>query len=137
MSTDYHFRQVESLLRWIHQFDEPRLKREPNRPMKVLALGLSRTGTESLKFALEKLGYNGVYHGLDIKGNQAMVWTQLWDAKTVPPTKKIGAVDFDKVIGNCEAVTDAPCCMFAKELVDAYPDAKVRLLCLFRTSSNG
>jgi hypothetical protein len=35
--------------------------------------------------------------------------------------------EFDKVLGNCEAITDVPCFVFAEELIKAYPDAKVIL----------
>ncbi len=93
--------------------------------MQVLALGLSRCGTESLKFALEDLGYKGVYHGFECTGEQSVVWTRLWDAKVAGSGSKIGVEDFDRLIGNYEAVTDAVGCMFAKELIEAYPDAKV------------
>ena len=110
----------------MYRLDEPNLVRD--RPMKVLALGLSRCGTESLKFALEELGYKGVYHGSEVKGNHEMVLARLWDAKTVGVENKISAKDFDRFIGNYEAVTDAVGCMFAKELIEAYPNAKVLLL---------
>lgn len=119
-------RPVELFLGWIYRFDEPSVVRD--RPMKVLALGLSRCGTESLKFALEDLGYKGVYHGFEVEGDQSMVWTRLWDAKVAGVRGKIGVEDFDRLIGNYEAVTDAPGNMFAKELIEAYPDAKVRIL---------
>ena len=92
--------------------------------MQVLALGLSRCGTESLKFALEELGYKGVYHGYECTGDQAMVWTRLWDAK-VGSGSKVVVEDFDRLIGNYGAVTDAVGCMFAEDLIDAYPHAKV------------
>lgn len=117
------FRPVELLLGWFHRYDEPSIVRD--RPMQVLALGLSRCGTESLKLALEDLGYKGVYHGYETKGDECMVWTRLWDAKVAG--LKIGVDDFDRLIGNYEAVTDAPANMFAKELIAAYPDAKVWL----------
>lgn len=116
---------IEILLQWLYLFDEPSLVRD--RPMKVLALGLSRCGTESLKFALEDLGYKGVYHGFDVRGDECMVWTRLWDAKASGLGTKIGVEDFDRLIGNCEAVTDGPGFMFARELIEAYPDAKVWL----------
>ena len=119
----YLLRPVELLLERMYRLDEPSLVRD--RPMKVLALGLSRCGTESLKFALEDLGYKGVYHGYEVNGDQAMVATWLWDAKMAEPCKKIGVEDFDRFIGNYEAVTDAVGCMFAKELIEAYPNAKV------------
>ena len=114
---------VELLLQWLYRFDEPALVRD--RPMQVLALGLSRCGTESLKFALEDLGYKGVYHGFEVKADQCMVWSRLWDAKAVGSGPAIGVEDFDKLIGSCEAVTDAPCNMFGKEMIEAYPEAKV------------
>ena len=119
------FRPVELLLGWIYRYDEPNVVRD--RPMKVLALGLSRCGTESLKLALEDLGYKGVYHGYEVKGDECMVWTRLWDAKVAGLGADIGVESFDKMIGNYEAVTDAPGNMFGKELVEAYPDAKVWL----------
>ncbi|KAL8822963.1 MAG: hypothetical protein Q9191_006310 [Dirinaria sp. TL-2023a] len=37
------------------------------------------------------------------------------------------AEDFDRIIGDCEAVTDAPTCMLGEEIIRAYPDAKVIL----------
>lgn len=43
-----------------HEEKPPRIRRSP---MKVLALGLSRSGTESLRNALSTLGYDHVYHG--------------------------------------------------------------------------
>lgn len=117
------FRPVELLLGWFHRYDEPSIVRD--RPMQVLALGLSRCGTESLTLALEDLGYKGVYHGYETKGDECMVWTRLWDAKVAG--LNFGLEDFDRLIGNYEAVTDAPANMFAKELIAAYPDAKVWL----------
>lgn len=100
-----------------------------DRPLQVLALGLSRCGTESLKFALEELGYNGVYHGYEITGQQCMEWTRLWDRKIARPGENVvGLEDFDRLIGNYEAVTDAPCNMFGVELIQTYPNAKVWLL---------
>ncbi len=117
------FHPIELLLRRLYRYDEPNIVRD--RPMQVLALGLSRCGTESLKFALEDLGYKGVYHGFEVKGDQCMVWSRLWDAKTGGSGRKPGVEDFDRLIGNYEAVTDAPCNMFGKEMIEAYPDAKV------------
>ena len=96
--------------------------------MRVLALGLSRCGTESLKFALEDLGYNGVYHGFELTPDQGMVWSRLWDEKVAKGSDaRIGTKVFDTLIGKYEAVTDAPGAMFAKELVQAYPEAKVMI----------
>ena len=122
----YLLRPVELFLKRVYRLDEPNLVRD--RPMKVLALGISRCGTESLKIALEDLGYKGVYHAYDVEGPQVMVWTRLWDAKVAGSENKVGVEDFDRLIGNHEAITDALGCMFAKELIEAYPGAKVGFL---------
>ena len=78
MSTMPFLRPTDLFLGWIYRCDEPNIV--PDRLVKVLALGLSRCGAESLKFALEDLGYKGVHHGFEVKGVQSMVWTRLWDA---------------------------------------------------------
>ena len=119
------FHPVELLLQWIYRFDERNTARDS--PMQVLALGLSRCGTESLKFALENLGYQGVYHGFEVTGNQSMVWTRLWDARVAGSGRKVVVEDFDKLIGNYGALNDAPCNIFGKELIKTYPNAKVGL----------
>lgn len=93
--------------------------------MKVLALGLPRSGTESLRHALFTLGYKHVYHGFDAVANpsDSVVWVELWDKKC--RGLKLTAADFDRVLGHCEAVTELPGCIFAQELIQAYPDAKI------------
>lgn len=93
--------------------------------MQVLALGLSRCGTESLKFALEELGYKGVYHGFETTGSHSVSWCKLFDAKSGGKGAKIMTEDFDRIIGDYEAVTDAPTCLLGAEIIRAYPEAKV------------
>ena len=93
--------------------------------MKVLALGLPRTATDSLRVALGRLGYSHVYHGFDhiADARDCVNWVHLWSLKT--SNQVIRRSDFDLVLGHCEAVTDMPACIFAKELMDAYPEAKI------------
>jgi hypothetical protein len=60
-------------------------------------------------------------------------WLKLVDSKyprsNDPRDKKpISAEDFDHVIGDCGAVTDMPCAAFWRELMDAYPEAKIVLV---------
>jgi len=43
-------------------------KQRTDHKMQVLALGLSRSGTDLLRRALVMLGYRGVYHGWEITG---------------------------------------------------------------------
>ncbi|KAF2167994.1 hypothetical protein M409DRAFT_65558 [Zasmidium cellare ATCC 36951] len=94
---------------------ESRLKRD--RQLRVLALGLPRTGTDSLRQALIDLGFDGVHHGFRMASNRSETpqWVRLAYA----------AGQFDRVLGNCEAATDVPSAAFATELLCAYPEAKV------------
>ena len=93
----------------------------------MLALGLPRTGTDSLKQALQILGYDHVYHGFDIflDAPNCLVWSQLAAKKR--SGKTISSSDFDEVLGHYEAVTDQPCCLFGSDLIEAYPDARIIL----------
>lgn len=51
-------------------------------PMKVLCLGMGRTGTASMKAALEQLGYP-TSHGFDLHENpdDGYLWKEAIDAK--------------------------------------------------------
>ncbi|KAK0642865.1 hypothetical protein B0T16DRAFT_414869 [Cercophora newfieldiana] len=107
----------------------------PKREMKVLALGLFRTGTYSMSQALTTLGYANVYHGLNSMGNNSD-WAILGNAAdaTFPslptyrgPGNEFTRQEWDGIWGSCEAVTDVAS-IFGAALVKAYPDAKVILV---------
>ncbi|KAK6815017.1 hypothetical protein RU639_008547 [Aspergillus parasiticus] len=110
-------------------------KRTREKPMKVLALGMSRSGTESLARALRILGYDHVFHGFEMWESTPMLWrswTMLgrrkWgNAGTADGRSDITREDFDNLFGHCEAITDQPGTLFAPELISAYPEAKVIL----------
>lgn len=107
-------------------------KRTRDRPMCVLALGLSRMGTDSLRQALEMLGYKGVYHGFVLAASfpeDCAFWYPALRAKYYGdrPAPSLTRADFDSVIGNMEAITDCPAVCLGKELMLAYPEAKVIL----------
>jgi len=99
--------------------------------MQILALGLSRTGTDSLRSALEQLGYDKVYHGFTVVEQEvwtdARAWFNLLDRKNKKSDKAINRETFDNVLGDYVAVSDLPAVLFATELLNAYPDAKVIL----------
>ncbi|KAI9368051.1 hypothetical protein BJX61DRAFT_525687 [Aspergillus egyptiacus] len=114
----------------------PQPPRSRTKPMQVLALGMSRSGTESLRRALIILGYDHVYHGFDMSESTPMQWKE-W---AVLGRRKFGLTgtthkgdplitrdDFDSILGHSEAVTDQPCAIFAADLIKAYPEAKVIL----------
>ncbi|KAK6837760.1 hypothetical protein RU639_001707 [Aspergillus parasiticus] len=99
-------------------------------PMKVLVLGLSRTGTDSIKKALLKLGYLDVYHGYTAateNPRDCEMWLDAMAAKWDGLGKPFGRTEWDQLLGHCQAVTDIPAAVFAKELIEAYPEAKVIL----------
>ena len=80
-------------------------------PMRVLCLGLSRTGTVSMDTALKQLGYRP-YHMTDAVTNSAVVlplWEEALDAKYngkgIPWTKE----DFDKILGTFDVCLGASC----------------------------
>lgn len=88
-------------------------------PLRVIGAGLGRTGTASLKVALEQLGVGRCYHMSEvIKGPERIQdWIDAADGKP----------DWDKIYGDYGATVDYPGCTFWQELAAYYPEAKVLL----------
>ncbi|MFI5455994.1 MAG: sulfotransferase family protein [Isosphaerales bacterium] len=89
-------------------------------PIKVIGAGLGRTGTLSLKMALEELGFVKCYHMVDLFANMEQV--RAWDraARGEP-------IDWDALFQGYQATVDWPGCTFYAELMRHYPEAKVVL----------
>jgi Sulfotransferase domain len=89
-------------------------------PIKVIGAGLGRTGTFSLKCALEELGFSRCYHMVDVLSNldHARVWNAA--ARREP-------VDWDALYQGYQATVDWPSCSFYEDLMRHYPEAKVIL----------
>lgn len=87
--------------------------------LEVIGAGLGRTGTLSLKLALEQLGFGPCYHMTEVfKNPQAPAW---WvDAAD-------GRPDWEKIFRGYRSAVDWPNATFYAELAAAYPDAKVIL----------
>ena len=84
--------------------------------LKVIGAGLGRTGTASLKVALEQLGVGRCHHMGEVLADPTQI--QLWiDAAD-------GSPDWDALLGVFSASVDYPSCSFWRELSEAYPDAK-------------
>ncbi|KAL4922921.1 hypothetical protein BDW62DRAFT_196929 [Aspergillus aurantiobrunneus] len=98
--------------------------------MKVLALGMSRTGTMSLYTALNELGYT-CYHMteccLNYRSDSLIERNRAIDAKFYGKGRRFTGPDFDKMLWRYDAVADFPCSLFIEELMDAYPDAQIIL----------
>ena len=88
--------------------------------MKVIGAGFGRTGTSSLKVALEELGFGPCYHMTDLFAHPEHA--DSWDA-----ARRGEAVDWDAFLGEYDAAVDWPACTFYEELMEKYPDAKVLL----------
>jgi hypothetical protein len=88
--------------------------------LEVIGAGFGRTGTMSLKVALEELGFGPCYHMIEVFEHPEHV--SLWEAATrgEPP-------DWEKIFGSYQAAVDWPTTAFYKELMKVYPHAKVLL----------
>lgn len=87
--------------------------------MRLIGAGLPRTGTLSQKVALEMLGLGPCYHMVNV----------LADLDEVPKWRRAldGEADWGEIFGGFQASVDWPGAYFYRELLDAYPDAKVLL----------
>jgi hypothetical protein len=88
--------------------------------IQVIGAGLGRTGTLSLKAALEELGFAKCYHPLEVFASMDQART--WDAAA-----RGEPVDWDRLFAGYRATVDLPGCMFYRELLAKYPEAKVIL----------
>jgi hypothetical protein len=91
--------------------------------MKLIGVGFGRSGTMSLKGALEQLGANPCFHMIDLimgerKERDLEYWTRIADGEQV---------DWHEVFEPYEATVDWPACRYWRELVDAFPDVPVLL----------
>ncbi|KAK8090596.1 hypothetical protein PG994_000101 [Apiospora phragmitis] len=112
---------------------DPSVGQTVTKPMQVMSLGMTRTGSASITQALTILGYQNVHHGIQAisNPNDWAVFSRASDTffKTLPSYKgqSFGRSDWDEVFGQCEAVTDMGS-FFALPLIEAYPDAKIVLV---------
>ena len=90
--------------------------------MKVICAGWGRTGTRSLKYALEHLTGQPSYHMQNILLNKKDA--KKWHNSIFLHNEKFDWKDIYKGYGAC---LDFPSCNYYKELMEYYPDAKVIL----------
>jgi hypothetical protein len=88
--------------------------------LKVIGAGFGRTGTLSLKLALEQLGFNKCHHMIEVFQDEKQ--QQYWhDAAFGKP------VNWDAVFEGFTASVDFPSCAYYEQLMAHYPEAKVVL----------
>jgi len=88
--------------------------------LRVVGAGLGRTGTNSLKFALERLLGEPCYHMIEVFGRPEDIEVWHGAADGVPP-------DWDAFPSGYGATVDWPAASFWSELATANPDAIVLL----------
>lgn len=88
--------------------------------LQLIGAGFGRTGTLSLKLALEQLGVAPCYHMTEVFAHpeHVAVWSDATDGK---------AVDWEALFAGYTATVDWPGCNFWRELTAKYPSAKVLL----------
>jgi hypothetical protein len=86
----------------------------------VIGAGFGRTGTLSLKLALEQLGFGPCYHMVEVFKNPKApgYWEAAADGQPV---------DWNEVFAGYGATVDWPSATFWRDLAEAYPSAKVVL----------
>ena len=88
--------------------------------LKIIGAGFGRTGTTSMKEALELLGYDKCHHMREVMASGKQV--EMFDR-----ISRNVEVDWDDVFAGFEAAVDWPAAALYKELMEKYPDAKVIL----------
>lgn len=89
--------------------------------LKVLGAGLGRTGTMSLKLALERLLDGRCYHMLELF-EHLPEHVSYWQAAANGE-----AIEWENIFGDYVAAVDEPVSLMWETLMDVYPDALVIL----------
>ncbi|MEZ5832165.1 MAG: sulfotransferase [Dongiaceae bacterium] len=85
--------------------------------MKVIGVGVGRTGTHSLKLAIEQLGLGPCHHMEEVLHNPT-VQVPLWAAAVK------GRADWQAIYQGYESAVDWPTAGFFRELNAVYPSAR-------------
>jgi hypothetical protein len=80
--------------------------------LEVIGASFGRTGTMSLKVALEELGFGPCYHMREVFEHPEHI--ELWRA-----AMQGKPVDWEQIFGNYRATMDWPGCTFYNELLEA------------------
>lgn len=88
--------------------------------MKVIGAGFGRTGTRSLKLALEQIGFGKCYHMEELMRNPKDVhhWIKAYNNESP---------NWQELFADYRSAVDFPTAIYYKELANAFPKAKVIL----------
>jgi len=88
--------------------------------LEVIGAGFGRTGTLSLKYALEQIGFDKCYHMLEVRNHPDH--TRLWrEAHEGQP------VDWPAMFEGYRATVDWPSCNLWSVLAETFPEASIIL----------
>ena len=87
--------------------------------VKIVGGGLGRTGTTSLKAALERLGFGPAYHMFEVieRPGHSLAWHRIVFG---------GPMEWD-LFDDYQSILDWPAVSYWRQLIEHYPDAKVIL----------
>ena len=88
--------------------------------LRVLGAGFGRTGTFSLKLALETLGFGPCYHMVEVAKHRTHAASWAAAARAEP-------VDWEQLFAGYAAAVDWPATTFWRAILAANPDARVVL----------
>lgn len=88
--------------------------------LKVIGAGFGRTGTESLKAALEQLGFGPCDHMFELIKTT-------WRVEHLEKLERGEPADLEALFDGFQSAVDFPYAKYYRELMVAYPDAKVVL----------
>ena len=88
--------------------------------LQVIGAGMGRTGTASLKLALEMLGFGRCHHMKELLGEPrtGKLWVDVWKGR---------GKDWDAIYAGYRSAVDFPTYRHYAELAERYPAAKVVL----------
>ena len=86
--------------------------------LKVIGTGLGRTGTYSLKLAIEQLGVGKCYHMVEL-------FQQPERLKYFKKAEKGEKVNWNELFDGYKAAVDYPVARYYKKITEFYPEAKV------------
>ena len=89
-------------------------------PLKVIGAGFGRTGTLSLKIALERIGFGPCYHMMEVfpRPDHVAKWHRLAFEQSM---------DWDEIFRGFHATVDWPAARWWREIAAHFPEAKVLL----------
>ena len=89
-------------------------------PLKVVGAAFGRTGTKSIKIALEKLGFGACHHMFELRNNPNQIALLQAVVRGENPC-------WNQIFANYQASVDWPSARYWRELAEHFENAKVLL----------